>query len=86
MEHINSINTTWRAGINARFVGLTLEAINRQMGAKKGGSVFPEEKFVASHIPESFDARAVWPSCPSVSKIRDQGGCGSCWVSINFTH
>lgn len=31
-------------------------------------------------IPESFDAREQWPDCPTISEIRDQGSCGSCWV------
>ncbi|KAJ1358462.1 hypothetical protein KIN20_016891 [Parelaphostrongylus tenuis] len=31
-------------------------------------------------IPESFDARTHWPHCPSLSYIRDQSNCGSCWA------
>ncbi|KJH52410.1 papain family cysteine protease [Dictyocaulus viviparus] len=31
-------------------------------------------------IPESFDARTHWPHCPSISLIRDQADCGSCWA------
>lgn len=33
-------------------------------------------------IPENFDAREQWPDCPTIGEIRDQGGCGSCWVSF----
>jgi len=32
-------------------------------------------------IPDEFDGRQKWPYCPSLQEIRDQGGCGSCWVS-----
>ncbi|WKX88626.1 hypothetical protein Q1695_008340 [Nippostrongylus brasiliensis] len=31
-------------------------------------------------IPPSFDAREKWPHCPSIGRIRDQSGCGSCWA------
>ena len=29
-------------------------------------------------IPESFDARAQWPNCSVIGRIRDQSACGSC--------
>ncbi len=31
-------------------------------------------------IPDQFDGREKWSYCPSLKEIRDQGGCGSCWV------
>ena len=31
-------------------------------------------------IPTNFDAREKWPNCKSISKILDQGSCGSCWA------
>lgn len=37
---------------------------------------------IRNDIPESFDSRTNWPNCQSImSEIRDQGRCGSCWVS-----
>lgn len=40
-------------------------------------------KTQAIDIPESFDAREYWPYCPSIGDVRQQGGCGSCYVCIN---
>ncbi|VDO34208.1 unnamed protein product [Haemonchus placei] len=31
-------------------------------------------------IPESFDARTHWPNCSSLTHIRDQANCASCWA------
>lgn len=33
-------------------------------------------------LPESFDAREQWPECPTLKEVRDQGSCGSCYVSF----
>jgi len=32
-------------------------------------------------MPEEYDLREAYPDCPSLREIRDQGSCGSCWVS-----
>ena len=34
-------------------------------------------------IPKEFDGRThpAWSACKSLSEIRDQGACGSCWVT-----
>ena len=80
VERINSIGTTWKAGINLRFQGLTEEEIRRQMGTLQGGPEFPEKTYNANGLPDSFDCRHGWDNCPTVSEIRDQGSCGSGWV------
>ena len=32
-------------------------------------------------LPATFDARDQWKNCPTIWEVRDQGSCGSCWVS-----
>ncbi|ETN76713.1 papain family cysteine protease [Necator americanus] len=33
-----------------------------------------------SSLPTNFDARLKWPHCPSISRVPNQGGCGSCYA------
>ena len=82
VDYINSLNTTWKAAPSKRFEGATEEYIRGLCGAKEGGPKLPEGDItVRADIPKSFDAREQWPNCPSITDIRDQGSCGSCWVS-----
>jgi len=87
-ELIEKVNTnpasTWKAGENAIFKGKTLDEIKRLMGTKvrrvnkripiMGRPVEPNA------LPASFDARTAWPGCKSLSMIRNQAECGSCWA------
>lgn len=46
----------------------------------------PEKNLQAANfadLPENFDSREQWKDCPTINEIRDQGSCGSCWVSVN---
>ena len=82
VKQVNSMKTTWKAGINRRFQGVPLSVIKHQMGALEGGEVLPvDTNEVILDVPDSFDARTAWPGCPSIGEVRDQGSCGSCWVS-----
>lgn len=31
-------------------------------------------------VPAEFDSRTQWPKCKSITTLRDQGNCGSCWA------
>jgi cathepsin B len=42
-------------------------------------SQFDTVSAVAETIPTEFNATVEWPGCLSISEIRDQANCGSCW-------
>lgn len=80
---MNSLNTTWKAAKSPRFdyPGVTEEYVKGLCGVLKGGPQLPLEDITPlDAIPETFDSRQKWPDCLSISDIRDQGSCGSCWA------
>ena len=45
-------------------------------------ATLPVKEFTGlTDLPDSFDARDKWTNCPTLKEVRDQGNCGSCWVS-----
>lgn len=36
--------------------------------------------FSYDDLPENYDARKMYPHCTTISSIKDQSRCGSCWV------
>lgn len=92
-ERVRSSQTTWTAGRNARFDGLSLRSIQHQMGAlhedfDKSYYLKVDEKEEGTsldELPSNFDPREKWKNCSTLSEIRDQGSCGSCWVRNSLT-
>jgi len=82
IHEVNKVATTWKAGRNFH-KDTPMNYIKGLMGTK-----ISKEKTlpVRTHedlkidLPDEFDARTQWNKCPSISEIRDQSSCGSCWA------
>jgi len=87
-EHIKNLNSkgsSWVAGPNSFFDGMTLEDARPLLGtalshiADHMDKVLPESHYASNAaIPTDFDARTQWPSL--IHPVRDQQRCGSCWA------
>jgi len=88
VELVNKINIqggTWRAGMNkgSSVATATVEEVKRMLGVKKGGPKLPRKTYGnvdVGALPTQFNSITNWPHCPSISQIRDQSACGSCWA------
>lgn len=84
IDFLNSQATTWRAGHNARWEGLSYGHVRQICGSLPEPtelSLPVRKPQPAGAIPTSFDARQQWGAmCPSTKDVRDQGSCGSCWA------
>merc|ERR1711939_338137 len=85
---INAINAnaTWVAGNNRVFEGASLADAKVLMGTLQNTdsrTFLPYKENKPMDIPTEFDWRTDKraANCPSVSEIRDQANCGSCWAS-----
>jgi len=83
IDFVNSQkDSTWKAGRN--FEGVSVHYLKGLMGViedPNGPRLTVKKHSVEGiQIPASFDSRLVWPHCPSIKEIRDQGSCGSCWA------
>jgi len=85
IQEVNSDPTsTWTAGVNPRFANKTYDHVRKLCGVLPGGPELPEREFTEEElnmeIPDEFDARKAWPNCKSLTELRDQSSCGSCWA------
>jgi len=82
VDYINNLNTTWKAQLN--FDGVSLKYVKGLLGVHKDN--YKYRLPIITHnvenieLPTEFDSRKQWPNCPSISEVRDQGSCGSCWA------
>jgi cathepsin B len=86
IRQINSNpKSTWTAGVNKRFAKATVGEAKQLLGVRRNGFKLARKQmkgtYDASALPDNFDARTQWGKmCPSVSEVRDQSACGSCWA------
>jgi cathepsin B len=82
IKNINSNMSTWWAGVNERFVGMTWSEAKQMLGThlhrEKFGLPVRTNEDINGDIPASFDSRQQWPNY--IHPIRDQQRCGSCWA------
>jgi len=77
----------WEAAASPVFAGLSLADAQAKHGTRIEIPTLPlrtansaADLLTATGIPKAFDARTAWKKCLSISRIRNQGHCGSCWA------
>jgi len=87
VDYVNGRQDLWRATTDNKFSKYTEEEKRALMGVPNPRNSVEARRNLASsrhanvNLPEAFDAREQWGSiCPSVTLVRDQSSCGSCWA------
>ncbi|KAI6232251.1 Cathepsin B-like cysteine proteinase [Aphelenchoides besseyi] len=86
VDYVNGRQNLWTATSNNKFAKYTEEEKKQLMGVLnvrnpiKARRNMAPTRYMDIQLPESFDAREQWGSmCRSVTEVRDQSSCGSCW-------
>lgn len=83
-DHVNSVQSMWKAGTNFEHVKNPLAHVKSLCGSlkRKDGPILPmvSHDVKVTDLPKNFDSREQWPNCPTIKEVRDQGSCGSCWA------
>lgn len=86
--HINEVvRPGWKAGYSKfkdwnyssvkRLMGVIVDSeTNKIIGNTEGLPVKEYTEEELKDVPTEFDSRTVWPDCPTIQEIRDQGNCG----------
>ena len=81
VNQINSMKTSWKAQVPPNAENLTFKKLDGN--PRKRRTTHPDVRqkklLDSTETPKNFDSREEWPDCPSISFIRDQSKCGSCW-------
>jgi len=95
LHNQNPLNT-WQAKLHSMFdyqneISLT-QLCGTQLNNGQASSAFapgvkkpsPPSRLLQT-LPASFDLRTAYPSCWSISYVRNQGKCGSCWAVASMS-
>jgi len=85
IRDVNARQSSWRAG-ETKLTRMTEAERKALLGVdldKLRAFTWHQKVYPASElrdIPESFDSATNWPQCTTMTQIRDQKHCGSCWA------
>eukprot|EP00941_MAST-03F_sp_MAST-3F-sp1_P000584 g584.t1 len=82
INEVNLSNSTWIAGLNPRFNGVSRKRIKHMLGVRSNftfqSNATTTVVSLRTNLPSLFDSRKVWPYC--IGPVGDQGECGSCFA------
>lgn len=98
VKFVNSMNSTWKAKpLDDYFLDpsnpLTVsQTVKERFKKNVTKDLLPTIRFlwntkqkveIDQSLPEKFDAREMWPDCPTIGKVYDIGATDSQWASAN---